>query len=70
MANYYYSTPSVAAAAAFHPPHPPPPASRDTEWWRGAQSIYDFSAVDIDGREIPLSVYRGHICLIINVACK
>nr|CAH8865568.1 unnamed protein product [Trichobilharzia regenti] len=32
-------------------------------------SIYDFSAKDINGIEVPLEKYRGHVCLIVNVAC-
>ncbi|VDQ08388.1 unnamed protein product [Trichobilharzia regenti] len=30
-------------------------------------SIYDFSAKDINGIEVPLEKYRGHVCLIVNV---
>jgi glutathione peroxidase len=33
-------------------------------------SIYDFSARTIDGVELPLSQYRGHPLLIVNVASK
>ena len=30
--------------------------------------IFDFS--DIDGNEISLEKYRGHVCIIVNVASK
>ena len=33
-------------------------------------SAYDFEAVDIDGKTIPLSDYRGKALLIVNVASK
>jgi glutathione peroxidase len=33
-------------------------------------AIYDFSALDIDGRERPLTDYRGKVLLIVNTASK
>ena len=33
-------------------------------------SVYDFSALTIDGVDLPLSGYRGHPLLIVNVASK
>ncbi|XP_076177415.1 glutathione peroxidase-like 1 isoform X2 [Ptiloglossa arizonensis] len=33
-------------------------------------SIYDFTAKSIKGEEVPLSKYKGHVCLIVNVASK
>jgi len=33
-------------------------------------NTYDFSARSIDGEEVPLSKYRGHPLLIVNVASK
>jgi len=33
-------------------------------------TIYDFSAKDIDGNEVSLEKYRGHVCVIVNVASK
>ncbi len=33
-------------------------------------SVYDFSARTIDGADLPLSQYRGHPMLIVNVASK
>ncbi|GIY52140.1 phospholipid hydroperoxide glutathione peroxidase [Caerostris darwini] len=38
--------------------------------WKSAKSIYDFSALDIDGNEVSLEKYRGHVALIVNVASK
>ncbi|MCA1321153.1 glutathione peroxidase [Bacillus tianshenii] len=33
-------------------------------------SIYEFSAKDLKGNDIPLSEYRGHVVLIVNTASK
>ncbi|KMQ91644.1 putative phospholipid hydroperoxide glutathione peroxidase isoform x1 [Lasius niger] len=38
--------------------------------YKSATSIYDFTANSIKGEEIPLSKYRDHVCLIVNVASK
>ncbi|KAL3054985.1 hypothetical protein OYC64_017828 [Pagothenia borchgrevinki] len=38
--------------------------------WQSAKSIYEFSANDIDGNEESLEKYRGHVCIIVNVASK
>ena len=35
-----------------------------------ANSVYDFSAKDINGKEVPLSQYQGKLLLIVNVASK
>lgn len=40
------------------------------EDWKHATSIYDFTAVDIDGNEVSLDKYKGHVVLIVNVASK
>jgi glutathione peroxidase len=34
----------------------------------GSKSIYDFKMKNIDGKEIPLSDYKGKVVLIVNVA--
>lgn len=34
------------------------------------QTIYDFSATDIDGYEVSMEKYKGHPCIITNVASK
>ncbi|XP_076235442.1 uncharacterized protein LOC143179900 [Calliopsis andreniformis] len=36
--------------------------------WNSATSIYDFHAKDIHGVDVPLNKYRGHVCIIVNVA--
>lgn len=36
----------------------------------GPSSVYDFSAVDIDGNKVELERYRGHVLIIVNVASK
>lgn len=40
------------------------------EDWQTATSIYDFSAIDIDGNEVSLEKYRGNVVIITNVASK
>ncbi|KAL9698051.1 hypothetical protein quinque_001492 [Culex quinquefasciatus] len=34
------------------------------------KTVYDFSAVDIDGNKVSLDRYRGHVLIIVNVASK
>lgn len=34
----------------------------------GGTSIFDFTAKDIDGNEVPLSKYKGKVCIVTNVA--
>lgn len=36
--------------------------------WQSATSVYDFHADDIEGRDIALEKYRGHVLIIVNVA--
>ena len=33
-------------------------------------TIYQFTAIDIDGREVKLSSYQGFVCIIVNTASK
>jgi len=33
-------------------------------------TFYDYSAKDIDGNEVSMDKYRGHVCIIVNVASK
>jgi len=33
-------------------------------------TLYDFTAVDLQGREVPLETYRGKVLLIVNTASK
>lgn len=43
--------------------------TEDAEW-QNAKSIYDFKAKDIHGDEGSLDKYKGHVCIIVNVASK
>ncbi|XP_017883094.1 probable phospholipid hydroperoxide glutathione peroxidase [Ceratina calcarata] len=36
--------------------------------WNKATTIYDFHAKDIRGNDVSLDKYRGHVCIIVNVA--
>lgn len=38
--------------------------------WQNATSIYEFKANDINGKEISLETYKGHVCIIVNVASR
>lgn len=38
--------------------------------WKSATSIYDFTVRDIKGEEVSLEKYRGHVCIIVNVASQ
>jgi len=38
--------------------------------WKTAKSLYDFTALDIDGNPVSLEKYKGHVCIIVNVASK
>ena len=35
------------------------------EW---SDSLHEFTVKDIDGEEISLEKYRGHVCVVVNVA--
>jgi glutathione peroxidase len=47
-----------------------PSASFEASSEGGMMNTYDFSALTIDGIDLPLSHYRGHPLLIVNVASK
>lgn len=38
--------------------------------WNRANTIYEFYANDIQGNNISLKRYRGHVCIIVNVASQ
>jgi len=38
--------------------------------WKDATSIYDFNVIDIDGNEVSMEKYRGHVLIIVNVASE
>lgn len=41
-----------------------------TDNWKDAHSIYDLVAKDINGEDVLLSKYEGHVVLIVNVASR
>jgi len=45
-------------------------AGASVDDWRDAASIYDFNVVDIDGNEVSMEKYRGHVVIIVNVASE
>ncbi|XP_056632013.1 phospholipid hydroperoxide glutathione peroxidase-like [Diorhabda sublineata] len=42
----------------------------DNESTKNADTIYNFTANDIQGNPISLEKYKGHVCIIVNVASK
>lgn len=46
------------------------PAFNQDKDWNSARSIYDFHAKDIQGNDVSLAKYRGHVCIIVNVASQ
>ncbi|CAH0546702.1 unnamed protein product [Brassicogethes aeneus] len=40
------------------------------EPWETAETIYEFTAKDINGEEVSLEKYKGHVCIIVNVASR
>ncbi|KAK9872384.1 hypothetical protein WA026_017842 [Henosepilachna vigintioctopunctata] len=38
--------------------------------FKTANSIYEFTANDITGQPVSLNKYKGHVCIIVNVASK
>jgi len=44
--------------------------AKTKDWWKNATSIYEFTVKDIDGNDVTLEKYKGHVCLIVNVATK
>lgn len=43
--------------------------SEDSEW-QNAKSIYEFKAKAINGDDVSLDKYKGHVCIVVNVASK
>ncbi|XP_050304571.1 uncharacterized protein LOC126742075 [Anthonomus grandis grandis] len=35
-----------------------------------SEAFHNFKADNIEGKEVPLSQYKGHVCLVVNVASK
>lgn len=40
------------------------------EDWKNVSSIYEFTVKDINGQDVSLEKYRGHVAIIVNVASK
>ncbi|KAJ8931816.1 hypothetical protein NQ314_015212 [Rhamnusium bicolor] len=40
------------------------------ENYKEANSIYEFTAKDLNGETVSLEKYRGHVCIIVNVASQ
>ncbi|XP_069681361.1 uncharacterized protein [Periplaneta americana] len=38
--------------------------------WQNALSVYDFTVKDINGQDVSLGKYKGHVLLIVNVASQ
>ncbi|XP_060526839.1 uncharacterized protein LOC132702303 [Cylas formicarius] len=38
--------------------------------FKEAKSIYDFTVKDIKGKDVSLEKYKGHVCVIVNVASQ
>lgn len=45
-------------------------ATSNPENFKDASSIYDFSAKTINGEEVSLAQYKGHVAIIVNVASQ
>ncbi|KAK5639779.1 hypothetical protein RI129_010590 [Pyrocoelia pectoralis] len=45
-------------------------SEENSESWDESESIYEFTAKNLKGDEVPLKKYKGHVCLIVNVASK
>lgn len=43
---------------------------KNEEVWKNAKSIYEFSVNDINGQPVSLEKYKGHVCIIVNVASQ
>lgn len=43
---------------------------KTNEDWKNVSSIYEFTANDIQGEEVSLEKYKGHVCIIVNVASR
>jgi glutathione peroxidase len=46
------------------------PPSTDMETTTEAKSLYDFTMQSIDGKDVPLSTFKGQVVVVVNVASK
>lgn len=42
----------------------------ETVDYKNAKSIYDFTAKDTFGNDVPLEKYKGKVCIIVNIASQ
>jgi len=61
---------SSTVAADSCPASNKPQKMSNPENYKEAKSIYYFSARDIKGNEVSLEKYKGHVCIIVNVASQ
>lgn len=40
------------------------------ENWKNASSIYDFTVNNLQGEPVSLEKYKGHVCIVVNVASE
>lgn len=38
--------------------------------YKAASSIHEFTAKNIKGQDVSLDIYKGHVCIIVNVASQ
>ncbi|XP_023024474.1 uncharacterized protein [Leptinotarsa decemlineata] len=48
----------------------PNPHEEENTDHQEVKTIYEFSAKDINGKEVSLEKYKGHVCIIVNVASR
>uniref|UniRef100_A0A670ZTJ6 Glutathione peroxidase 4 n=1 Tax=Pseudonaja textilis TaxID=8673 RepID=A0A670ZTJ6_PSETE len=60
---------SKAACLGFGLKHGPSLCAQKSDW-QSAKSIYEFHALDINGQDVSLEIYRGLVCIITNVATQ
>lgn len=58
--SFRFATSSATAACVMSNP----------ENFKEAKSIYEFSARNIKGEQVNLDKYKGHVCIIVNVASR
>ncbi|KAL3287550.1 hypothetical protein HHI36_002018 [Cryptolaemus montrouzieri] len=44
--------------------------AEESTYYKDAKTIYEFTVNNINGEEVPLEKYRGHVCVIVNVASE
>lgn len=64
----------LAASALAAPVGPPVRADEEgkkkVDPAKAAKSVLDFKVKDIDGKDVDLAKYKGHVIMVVNVASK